>query len=236
MEADRLLQKARAILMKAVESDQKGEYGDAITWYADGTELLMKIRNSSDLIATKKEALNRQISDYISRAESLKRNKPVKVEFVERISIEEESVGYDYAAIFNRCLNDNISAVEIEDPFIIHHHQIVNFVMLNELLILHCKNLKEVKLITKETNETALNELYKSLESKSVELKISISEKLHDREIRFYDAQGRTLWIVKLGRGLDYFMPSKSKYAIGAYNYKLRPCKKTSIDIFRYPH
>lgn len=56
--------------------------------------------------------------------------------------------------------------------------------MLNELLILHCKNLKEVKLITKETNETALNELYKSLESKSVELKISISEKLHDREIR----------------------------------------------------
>ena len=80
-----------------------------------------------DLIATKKEALNRQISDYISRAESLKRNKPVKVEFVERISIEEESVGYDYAAIFNRCLNDNISAVEIEDPFIIHHHQAIKY-------------------------------------------------------------------------------------------------------------
>lgn len=39
-------------------------------------------------------------------------------------------------------------------------------------------------------------------------------------------------WIVKIGRGLDYFKPTDSKFSIGAMDYDLRPCHETTVDIF----
>ena len=40
-----------------------------------------------------------------------------------------------------------------------------------------------------------------------------------------------TGWIIKIGRGLDYFKPATSKFAIGVSDYDLRHCHQTTIDI-----
>ena len=37
-------------------------------------------------------------------------------------------------------------------------------------------------------------------------------------------------WIVKIGRGLDYFKPVE-KFTVGFTDYDLRPCKETTVDI-----
>jgi hypothetical protein len=49
-----------------------------------------------------------------------------------------------------------------------------------------------------------LSEIEHSLKSYGIDLSISYSETLHDREIRFSNG-----WTVKIGRGLDYFKPTK---------------------------
>jgi hypothetical protein len=38
-------------------------------------------------------------------------------------------------------------------------------------------------------------------------------------------------WIVKIGRGLDYYKPV-DRLTIGWSDFELRPCKETTIDIF----
>ena len=37
-------------------------------------------------------------------------------------------------------------------------------------------------------------------------------------------------WIVKIGRGLDYFQRPAGQSAIGCYDYDLRPCHETTIE------
>lgn len=39
-------------------------------------------------------------------------------------------------------------------------------------------------------------------------------------------------WIIKIGRGLDYFKPPNGKFVLGACDLELRPCSETTIDIF----
>lgn len=39
-------------------------------------------------------------------------------------------------------------------------------------------------------------------------------------------------WIIKIGRGLDYFKAPNGKFVLGACDLELRPCSETTIDIF----
>lgn len=39
-------------------------------------------------------------------------------------------------------------------------------------------------------------------------------------------------WIIKIGRGLDFYKPPECKLSIGYYDLDLRPCHQTTIDIF----
>lgn len=41
-----------------------------------------------------------------------------------------------------------------------------------------------------------------------------------------------TGWIVKIGRGLDIYKATDTKFSIGFCDFDLRPCHKTTIDIF----
>lgn len=72
-----------------------------------------------------------------------------------------------------------------------------------------------------------LNQLKKSLLSHGIEFNWSFHDSLHDREIRF-----NTGWIVKIGRGLDIYKASDNKFSIGSSDLDLRPCHKTTVDIF----
>ncbi|CAF0789393.1 unnamed protein product [Adineta ricciae] len=61
----------------------------------------------------------------------------------------------------------------------------------------------------------------------SIDLTINYVTGLHDREIRLNDG-----WIIKIGRGLDFYKPPECKLSIGYYDLDLRPCHQTTIDIF----
>lgn len=41
-----------------------------------------------------------------------------------------------------------------------------------------------------------------------------------------------TGWIVKIGRGLDIYRPTDTKFSVGFFDLDLRPCHKTTVDIF----
>lgn len=40
-----------------------------------------------------------------------------------------------------------------------------------------------------------------------------------------------TGWVIKIGRGLDIYK-SCNKFSIGSWDYDLRPCHETTVDIF----
>ena len=118
------------------------------------------------------------------------------------------------------------------------HHQIQNFLRLCELLIKRCESLTSISLLTTaaanqasfEEQSGKLNELKSDLsKNHSITLNVTYSDSLHDREIRIVPNG----WIIKIGRGLDIYKPAIGKTVIGQYDFDLRPCLETTIDIFK---
>ena len=72
-----------------------------------------------------------------------------------------------------------------------------------------------------------IEQIQQSLKDLKINLDFEMSETLHDREIEFDNG-----WIIKIGRGLDYFKRPPSKLAIGKLDFDLRECHETTIDIF----
>lgn len=38
-------------------------------------------------------------------------------------------------------------------------------------------------------------------------------------------------YVIKIGRGLNYFKPVANKYSLGYFDYRLRACKQCNVDI-----
>ena len=71
-------------------------------------------------------------------------------------------------------------------------------------------------------------QLRQSLLEQDVELEINVNPNLHDREIRLDNG-----WVIKIGRGLDFYQRPSSWFEIGAMDMSLRKCLETKVDIFR---
>ncbi|QQP49590.1 Uncharacterized protein FKW44_010314, partial [Caligus rogercresseyi] len=102
-----------------------------------------------------------------------------------------------------------------------------------ELLIKRCVRLESIRLVTKENPEDKafqalkFSELKSSLAKRGISLSIAYSNTLHDREIYLNNG-----WIIKIGRGLDFFKSTHGQLIIGSIDLSLRPCLQTTIDIF----
>lgn len=141
--------------------------------------------------------------------------------------------GHTYEAIVGPYLA-GAKAVTIEDPYIRMPHQIANFVRFCETLI-KVPTIREIKLVTSYDDKTdmaemndKLGELKQSLLEVDVVLDIQLNEKLHDREIRIDNG-----WVVKIGRGLDFYQKPDGWFSIGSSDFILRKCLETKVDIFR---
>uniref|UniRef100_A0A914RCX1 MITD1 C-terminal phospholipase D-like domain-containing protein n=1 Tax=Parascaris equorum TaxID=6256 RepID=A0A914RCX1_PAREQ len=53
--------------------------------------------------------------------------------------------GHGYDKIFAKCMDDALSEVNVEDAYIIAHHQILNFVRFCEFCVLHARNLRRIR-------------------------------------------------------------------------------------------
>jgi len=141
--------------------------------------------------------------------------------------------GYSYESIMAPYLQ-GAKAVIVEDPYIRMQHQIQNFVRFCETL-LKVGSVKKIQLITGYDDKTQLAEIAEKLEELKqslleldVELEVKLNPNLHDREIRL-----DTGWVIKIGRGLDFYQKPGSWFEVGANDLSLRKCLETKVDIFR---
>jgi ATP-dependent Lon protease len=113
-------------------------------------------------------------------------------------------------------------------------HQIQNFVRFCEVVLTN-STVRHIKLITGYDDESQrtdaqnkLGDLQQSLLEQDIVLEIEFSVTMHDREIRIDNG-----WVIKIGRGLDFYQKPTSWFEIGANDLSLRKCLETKVDIFR---
>ena len=151
----------------------------------------------------------------------------------QHFSILYGDTGYSYESIFGPYLQ-GAKAVVIEDPYIRLQHQIQNFVRFCET-VLKAGTVKKISLITSYDDKTQLadiaekfEELKQSLLELDVELEVKLNPNMHDREIRLDNG-----WVIKIGRGLDFYQKPGGWFEVGANDLSLRRCLETKVDIFR---
>lgn len=141
--------------------------------------------------------------------------------------------GYSYESIMGPYLQ-GAKAVVIEDPYIRLQHQIHNFVRFCET-VLKAGTVKKINLITGYDDKTQLadiaeklEELKQSLLELDVVLEVKLNPNIHDREIRIDNG-----WVIKIGRGLDFYQKPGGWFEVGANDLSLRRCLETKVDIYR---
>lgn len=159
---------------------------------------------------------------------------PAPIELMEQhFTIMYGDTGYSYESIIGPYLQD-AKAIVIEDPYIRLQHQIQNFVRFCETA-LKPGTVKKINLITGYDDNTQLadiaeklEELKQSLLELDVVLEVKLNPNLHDREIRLDNG-----WVIKIGRGLDFYQKPGGWFEVGANDLRLRKCLETKVDIFR---
>ncbi|XP_031296973.1 MIT domain-containing protein 1 isoform X1 [Camelus dromedarius] len=200
---------AVAVIKRALELESESRYPQALVCYQEGIDLLLQIlKGTKD--ETKKCNLRKRISEYMDRAENIKKYLDQEKEagkYHKQIKIEENATGFSYESLFQEYLNEAVTEVWIEDPYIRYTHQLYNFLRFCEMLVKGPCKVKTIHLLTsleegggKEQQSSGLKEIKESLRSHGVLLELEYSSSIHDREIRFNNG-----WIIKIGRGLDYF-------------------------------
>ncbi|WP_350644645.1 BREX system Lon protease-like protein BrxL [Pseudoalteromonas sp. G24-MNA-CIBAN-0072] len=171
--------------------------------------------------------------------EIIKQKSPEKANLKEQLKeqhfkINYGATGYSYESIVLPYLIEAKSIV-VEDPYIRAKHQLNNFVRFCEAVIKQ-PTIDAITLVTSYDDNTnlqemaeALKELQQSLLEMDVKLDVQVNENLHDREIRIDNG-----WVVKIGRGLDFFQKPDSWFGVGTNDLSLRKCLETSIDIFKH--
>lgn len=141
--------------------------------------------------------------------------------------------GHSYESIMGPYIR-GAKAVTIEDPYIRLPHQIQNFVRFCETC-LKSATVKSINLITGYDDKTQLadisekiEDLKQSLLEMDVVLSVKLNPNMHDREIRLDNG-----WVIKIGRGLDFYQRPGSWFEVGANDLSLRKCLETKVDIFR---
>jgi len=144
-----------------------------------------------------------------------------------------DDTGYSYESIFGPYLQ-GAKIIQVEDPYIRMSHQIQNFVRLCETVV-KLSNIKRIELVTSyddeyEKEEVAVNldELRQSLLEVDVVFEYDFNPFLHDREIRLDNG-----WVIKIGRGLDFYQKPLTWHDIGTNDLSLRKCLETKVDIYK---
>lgn len=222
------------ILKRGDDYSKQQKYTEAVVCYKEGLAILAEMceKDPSGAADTKYAAL---IIEYKKKTEIA--STKTELEKVNRHHYLQHRVlnntkGQSYKKIFGNYLDADVNSVVIEDPYIRTPYQCQNFVALTELLVESCKNLTKIDLVTaRDCKADAIQKdffqkLILSLHKCNVILTIKYSHTLHDRQIMLSNG-----WLIKIGRGLDYFKRNTNEFALGAFDMDLRLCQETNIDI-----
>ena len=141
--------------------------------------------------------------------------------------------GHSYESIIGPYLF-GAKAVVIEDPYIRLQHQIQNFVRFCETIV-KSGTVKKIELVTGYDDRIQLAEIHEKLDDLKqsllevdVVLDVKLNANMHDREIRLDNG-----WIIKIGRGLDFYQRPNSWFEVGASDLSMRKCLETKVDIYK---
>ncbi|KAM6095788.1 MIT domain-containing protein 1 isoform 2-T2 [Chlamydotis macqueenii] len=204
------LERAGAETVKrAVELDLASRFQESLVCYQEGIDLLLQVVKATKDEA-KKHRYRQKISEYMTRAEDIKKHIEKEKQdgkYHKQIRIEENATGFSYEKLFQEYLTEIVSEVWVEDPYVRHVHQLYNFLRFCEMLVKGPCKVKTIHLLTsydegsgRSQQISGLEEIQQSLKNYGVTLNIAFSSSIHDREIRFNNG-----WMIKIGRGLDYF-------------------------------
>jgi ATP-dependent Lon protease len=223
---------------------------------ADGKEIVVYCPESRNATATQHPARRSLDAGSNGNSES-KTRKPQAASFVkppveelkptpqEAISVIEPELkeqhftifygdlGHSYESIFGAYFA-GAKSIEIEDPYIRMPHQIQNLVRFCEVLV-KLSSIKRIELVTgydddtqKSEIEQKLGDLKQSLLEVDVVFDFDFNSNIHDREIRLDNG-----WVIKIGRGFDFYQKPQSWNEIGANDLSLRKCLETKVDIYK---
>ncbi|NXU65182.1 MITD1 protein, partial [Horornis vulcanius] len=218
---------------RAVQLDAASRFQESLVCYQEGIDLLLQVvKATTD--ETKKHRYRQKISEFTFLLDG---------KYHKQIRIEENATGFGYEKLFHEYLTEIVSEVWVEDPYIRQVHQasrylLYNFLRFCEMLVKGPCKVKTIHLLTsydegsgRSQQMTALEEIKQSLSNYGVTLNIDFSSSIHDREIRFNNG-----WMIKIGRGLDYFKKPQGRFSIGYCDFDLRPCQETTVDVFHTKH
>ncbi|NXV63315.1 MITD1 protein, partial [Molothrus ater] len=220
-------------LKRAVQLDVASRFQESLVCYQEGIDLLLQAMKATTDEA-KKHRYQQKISEFTFISDS---------KYHKQIRIEENATGFGYEKLFHEYLTENVSEVWVEDPYIRQVHQasrylLYNFLRFCEMLVKGPCKVKTIHLLTsydegsgRSQQMNALEEIKQSLRNYGVTLNINFSSSIHDREIRFSNG-----WMIKIGRGLDYFKKPKGLFSIGYCDFDLRPCRETTVDVILTKH
>ena len=141
-------------------------------------------------------------------------------------------MGFSYETIIGPYLKGGKEII-IEDPYVRVRHQIQNFIRLCETIVKH-PTIRKINLITSYDDTTNISEMRDNLEElkqslleNDIVLAIKLDPNMHDREIRIDNG-----WVIKIGRGLDFYQKPQSWFEIGVNDLSLRKCLETKVDIY----
>ena len=161
-------------------------------------------------------------------------NEVVPLKLEERhFEILDGETGYTYERIFCPHLN-TAHHITVEDPYIRLPHQIDNFARFCALA-LRLGVVEKIDLITglqpgevTDDADSRLETLRRDLETRGVCFNWKRESALHDREIQLDNG-----WIIKIGRGLDFYHKPETWLSIEASDFSMRRCRQTKVDVFR---
>ena len=211
---------------------------ESLKLYEDGiSELLKTCKAEND--PEKKKYFQNKIVEYMEQAEKLKKSIQSwgsKGEIRDKIHITENATNYGYDRIFGKYLTEDVEEILVEEPYMKDHYQLCNLVMFCELAVSNCRNLKCIKVTTNKDKSPnseqikSLNSVADSLTKHNVCLYVDYATNLHDRQVLLSNG-----YVIKIGRGLNYFKPLPTKLSLGTYNFNFRECRETNVDIFYCP-
>ncbi|MGI9459460.1 MAG: BREX system Lon protease-like protein BrxL, partial [Pirellulales bacterium] len=207
---------------------------EVVVYCPESKDIVLASSNGAQATTASTEAPKNEESQSVSPQEIIEPETPSLGGPTEKhFRIHYGETGHSYETIVGPYL-ENAKEVHVEDAYIRKNHQVGNFVRLCEAIIKE-PSVKKIVLVTKfDTPEELadvqpkLEDLQQSLVDHDVVLDIKVSQELHDREIRIDNG-----WVVKIGRGLDLYLPPGSYFDIGSNDLTLRKCRETNVDIYK---
>ncbi|XP_063999633.1 MIT domain-containing protein 1 isoform X1 [Pogoniulus pusillus] len=194
-------------LRRAVELDVASRFQESLVCYQEGIDLLLQVVKATKDEA-KKHCYRKKISEYMTRAEDIKKHIDKEKQdgkYHKQIRIEENATGFCYEKLFQEYLNETVSEVWVEDPYIRQAHQVYNFLRFCEMIVKGPCKVKTIHLLTsydegggRSQQVSGLEEIKESLRSYGVTLNIAFSSSIHDREIRVVSALDTVTWTCDL--------------------------------------